>query len=526
MPVSQLPARQIDIHNTDHLRRIVAEIDNEQNRRRKRDAWQAFQVKNDNQLEYVEKELATLYPKTHTKFRKGNIKIAKKIVEKVSKAYKQTPIRKLEDDTETQELNNIYDEYNFHRSFKEADELFNLHKYVFMWLTFQNPSEPKDKHDIPLEEGKYVLQALAPYEYDLVRCQVSGEPLILIMSYPENTITRLAGRSDGIEQTISESQSDTSAQTTIYRIWTPNKFAEVTVKRAKGHGNDDNDTNMTINFNIQRANPLGRLPGGYLQADTSVDYPVKSDLAKTSIAWNVSFSDLKTASAAQGHGQLVLKYPDGQKQKEIHMGMHTAIGLPQSKKPDAPETTAEYISASPDLAGQLDVLKFDLSNILDDEGIKAKGTIEGGAEKFSSGFDRLISEADVQDRVEDNQGLYSTSIEQDIFLSVKAHEEAMNQQTFKKSEKIEVHFEKPKVLITDKEVRENIKFDDENGLSLSHEKHMVLNPNLTEEQAKEREEEITEEKKAKLEEMAANSPFTEPGEEDDEDSLPPQPEEE
>jgi len=48
MPVSQLPARQIDIHNTDHLRRIVAEIDNEQNRRRKRDAWQAFQVKNDN----------------------------------------------------------------------------------------------------------------------------------------------------------------------------------------------------------------------------------------------------------------------------------------------------------------------------------------------------------------------------------------------------------------------------------------------------------------------------------------------
>lgn len=526
MLVSQLPARQIDIHNTDHLRRIVAEIDNEQNRRRKRDAWQAFQVKNDNQLEYVEKALAALYPKTHTKFRTGNIKVAKKIVEKVAKAYKQAPIRKLEDETETTELSNIYDTYNFHRAFKEADGLFTLHKYVFMWLTFQNPSEAKDLHDIPLDEGRYVLQALAPYEYDLVRDQVSGEPLIFILSYPENTITRLAGRSDGIEQTISESQSDTSAQSTVYKIWTPDKFAEVTVKKAKGKGNDDNEQGMMINFNIKRDNPLGRLPGGYLQADTAVDYPVRNDLAKTSIAWNVAFSDLKTASSAQGHGQLVIKHPEGQKQKEVHMGMHTAISLPQSKKPDAPETTAEYISASPDLVGQLEVLKFDLSNILDDEGIKAKGTIEGGAEKFSSGFDRLISEADVQDRIEDNQGLYKSSIEQDVFLTVKASEEAMNQQTFKKSESIEVHFEKPKVLVTDKEVRENIKFDEENGLSLSHEKHMVLNPNLTEEQALEREEEIAEENKKKLKEMGENSPFNDDGEEEDEEVVPPLPQDE
>jgi hypothetical protein len=514
MPISQLPARQIDIHNTDHLRRIVAEIDNEQNRRRKRDAWQAFQVKNDNQKEYVVNELAALYPKTFTKFRIGNIKIAKKIVEKVSKAYKQAPIRKLVDDKETEELNDIYNKYGFHRAFKEADEIFNLHKYVFLWTTWQNPSEASDQHEIPIEEGRYVPQALAPYEYDLVRDQVSGEPLIFILSYPENTITRLAGRSDGIEQTISESQSDTSAQSMIYKLWTPTKFAQVEVKKAKGHGNDDNDDTMVINFEIKRANPLGRIPGTYLQADTAVDYPVKNDLAKTSIDWNVAFSDLKTASATQGHGQLVVSGPEDQKMKQLHMGMHSSIWLPQSKKPDAPPTEAQYISANPDLTGQLEVLKFDLSNILDDEGIKAKGTIEGGAEKFSSGFDRLVAEADVQDRVEDNQSLYSTTLEQGTYLTVKAHEEAMNQNTFK-SDEIEVYFEKPKVLITDKEVRDNIKFDEENGLSLSHEKHMVLNPNLTEDQAKEREKEIMEEKKKRAQEMLEAMAGQEPGDEDE-----------
>ena len=100
MAVSQLNARQIDIHNTDHLKKIIVEIDNDQNRRRKQNAWKAFQCKNDNQLEYVKEELARLYPKTSSKFRRGNIKICKKIVEKVSKAYKQTPMRKLEEGTE------------------------------------------------------------------------------------------------------------------------------------------------------------------------------------------------------------------------------------------------------------------------------------------------------------------------------------------------------------------------------------------------------------------------------------------
>lgn len=528
MPISQLSARQIDIHNTDDLKRIVTEIDNEQNRRRKRDAWKAFQCKNDNQSQYVKDAIKALYPKTHLQFRHGNIKLVKKIVEKVAKAYKTTPVRKLDNDTDTEALNEIYNDYNFHRAFKEADEIFTLHKYVFMWLTYQNPSEDQDNHTIPLEEGQYVLQALAPYEYDIIRDQVNGEPLVFILSYPENTITQLAGRSDGIEQTISESQSDTSAQSTIYKLWTPDKFAEVTVKRAKGHGNDDNERGMTINFNIARENILGRIPGTYLQADTAVDYPVKSDLAETSINWNVSLADLKTASATQGHGQLVLSGPEGQKQLDVHMGMHSAIWLPQSKKPDAPQTLAEYISAAPDLSGQLDVIKFDLINILDDEGIKAKSAVTGNTvESFESGFSKLVSEADVQDRIESNQDLYINTIEQGVFDTTKAHEEAMNQNTFSKAEKLIVFFEKPKVLISDSETLANIEKREELGTLLPWEKHIILNPNLTEDQAKEREDKIqTFIKQKQKEAMAAMEGLSNDDEEDNKNKLPPTPEQE
>lgn len=510
MPVSQLPAREIDLNNSDHIKRIVEEIESDQNRRRKRNAWVLNQCLEGNQREYVEKKLAQLYPDTYNKFAIGDINIPKKIDGKLSKAYKNPPIRKLPNDNQTEELNDIYNKYHFDRAFKEADSIFNLHKYVALWLTWQNPDV-----ELGIEEGQYILHALKPYEYDLIRDQVTGEPIIFIQSHADTEITRLAGRSDGIEQTISESQSDRAAQTRIYYLWNANQYAEVVVKKAYGHGNAEKNL-VTVNYIDRKPNMLGRLPITYLQADSSVDYPISSNLAEQSIDWSVALSNLKTSSAAQGHGQLVITHPEGQKYKQVHMGMHTAITLPQSKKPDAPPTDAKYISASPDLAGQLEVLKFDLMNILDDYGIKAKSALSGGVEQFSSGFDRLLSEADVQDEVEDNASLYSKTIEQGVYNCMANYEEVMSNFIFRGVDELEVTFEKPKVLISDKETLENLAKRDELGLLLPHEKHLIINPNLTEQQAKEREEEIQAIKAERLAEMQAAFDKDE-DEEDDED---------
>jgi hypothetical protein len=512
MPVSQIPARELDISREDHVRRIILEVDNEENRKRRRASWIANQCLEGNQKEYVEARLAILYPETFGKFRVGDISIVKKVNDKQSKAYKNAPIRKCETDKETDSLTDIYKRYHFHKTLKEFDSVFNLNKYAGLWLTWQNPEERDD------DEGRYILHALAPYEFDIVRDQVSGEPIIFILNYPDTNITRQAGASDGQEQTIAESQSDTSARSRIYSMWSKDTFVKVQVTRSAGHGNQTEEK-ISINFLEEKTNELGRLPLIYVQKDSAIDYPIDSNLAEQSIEWNVSFSDLKTAAATQGHGQLVLSHPEGKTIKQLHMGMHTAISLPQSKKETDKPTTAEYISASPDLAGQLEVLKFDVSNILDDQGIKAKGTIEGGAEKFSSGFDRLLSEADVQDLIEDNQTTYADELEPELFDCLKAYEEAMNQTTFAKTDMIEVHFEKPKVLISDKETLDNIAKREELGLMLPHEKHMIMNPNLTEEQAKEREAAIQEFKKQQIKEMAdamgvEEEPFQDPKEDE------------
>jgi hypothetical protein len=501
-------ASQVDITNKKHLEELINEIEVEQNVQRKRDAFTAFEVLEGGQLPHTEKRLAELYPTTHKKFRVGDISIPKKVITKKNKAYSNSPIRKLKSTTDTDTLNEVYNEFLFDRSFKEADKIFNYHKYVAMWLTYINPKDDNDEL-----EGKYKLHALAPYEYDLVRDEVTGEPLIFIFSYGDTDIT---GGADGVEQTITESQRDTSAESKVYSIWNETHFVKIRVKSKNKSGSRD------IDFIKITRNPIDKLPIVFLSSDLAVDYPVPSNLHRQSIEWNLSLSDLKTSACTQGHGQLVISKPSSLDMETYHMGMHTAITLDQSKDERDKPTTAEYISASPDLEGQLSVLKFDLLNILDEQGITSKSAIEGGAEDVKSGFDRLIKEADVQDIITSNQALYADTLEQGVFDIFMAYEAELNN-TRIINEELEVYFEKSTVMISDKETLENIKLRDELGLILDYEKHMIINPNLTDINAKKREEEIQAQKEVQAEKMRKVLGSEEPSEddEDSEDEVPP-----
>lgn len=493
-------ARLIDLTNKDHLIALIDEFERSENIERKKRAWKAYQCKSGNQKHFVEEELKLTYPDSHNKFRVGNINLTKKVNRKISKAYKKPPLRKLENDAETNRLNEIYKRDKFGRSFKEMDSIFNLHKEVVSWVSFVNPGERGN------EEGFYLFNALAPYEYDLVKDDRTGEPIIFGLNYPDSNITGQIGFNDSVEQVSQDSQADTSAETKRWSLWSATQHVQIIVKRVK---NDKTGARVEITIlpilrNLENKNELGRLPIGYLSAELAIDWPVPPNLWEQSVEWNVSFSDLKTAASTQGHGQLVIKHPEGKVPKKKHMGMHTSLNLPLPKNRDDPQPEADYINASPDLSGQLEVLKFDGLQILDDHGIKAGSTsINGGIEKFESGFDRVIANADVQDIIEDNQDLYGEITEQDVYQIVQAHQAAIEKDQFK-SKFIEVKYEKPKVLISDKETLDNIEQQDEIGLLLEHEKFMIMNPNLTEQQAKDKLALVKAEKVKRMAEMAAS----------------------
>jgi hypothetical protein len=479
--------RKIEITNKAHLEHLIFEIEGAFNKDRKAEAFKLHECIEDNQRQFVKNELARIYPDTFQYFRIGDINISGKIIQKKAKAYKTIPTRSLNTEKETALYTDLLESFKADRAFKEFDRIYNANKYAAFWVNYVNPVDTND----PLAEGTYTFQALAPYEYDLLRDPMTGAPLIFCLHYPDTTIT---GGEDGIEQLITESQKDTAAESKLYVFWDKNN--KVKVRRIIPAINgvlDISASKLEIVEIVE--NDIRRLPIAFLSKDLAVDYPLPSQLANKSIDFNVAYSDLKTAASAQGHGQLVIKYPTGQKIDKPHLGKHTAILLPQSSKDKDAPTEASYINASPDLMGQLEVLKFDLSQILDDEGIKAKSSLQGG-ESFSSGFDRLLSEADVQDIIEDNQTLY-TEIENEVYEIVKAYETALNKNTFR-SEKLSVTFEKPKVMISDKETLENIEKRDQLGLIKSYEKHLIINPNLSEKEAINREEEIKVEKAAQV----------------------------
>ncbi len=290
-----LKNRNIDLINKKHVEHIIEEIENQENVDRKIREWDAYQIRTGNQKDFTVKKLKEIYPKTWSKFRISDISLAKKVTKKRSKAYKTQPIRELENSTETEKYQAILKTGKFSRSFKEFDSIFNAHKYALMFVRFINPEDGGG------EKGMYFAQSLAPYQYDLIRDEKTGKPLIFILNLPDSEITGILSHNDGIEQAISESQGDTSAETKFYAMWSDERHVLVKVRTSRRQLSDNSTkiekevTFVPIPDNAGMVNGFGTLPIAYEQVDTEVDYPTPNNLADQSVEWNVACSDLKTA---------------------------------------------------------------------------------------------------------------------------------------------------------------------------------------------------------------------------------------
>jgi hypothetical protein len=245
-------------------------------------------------------------------------------------------------------------------------------------------------------------------------------------------------------------------------------------------------TYVPIDGNPNNENRLGILPFVFVSKETSSDYPIPSNLKEHDITFNTMMSEAMTSSNIQGSGVLTLSYPEEQEGmfKNLSTGLTSAIKLPQMRDADT-QTTAQYISPSPNLEGQLSVLSAYAKMVLKEKGINAGSAVGNDMESFSSGLERAIANADIQDQVMIMQDLY-TKVEKKLFNIIKAWEFLINRNTFSVEDEIEVIFPKPRVMISDKEVLENIETRLRLGLIEKHEALMILDPNLSEDEAREK----------------------------------------
>lgn len=451
----------------------INEIELSQNQERKKKEFISWQIYDGNLRHYSQERVKEMFPKTWSQYTISDYSLLKKIVDKKAQSYKENPIRKLENDTETQEYQSILQKYRFNQAMRSFDRVYNQHKYALLAVFHERELEDDGR-----VEDELKFMALAPYEYDIIKDK-DGEVKVVILSYPDQTA--ITGPStDYYNAMIAEGgQQDESVSVRFYAFWTEDEHKVFKVMQDKS-GNKTIEY-MPLEGNENGINPYGVLPFVYIPCSYDPNYPVASPLPEQTIELNALMSVYLTSGNMQ-IGQLILKYPSDQEIETVTSGLFTGMKLPQSKNPDDSETDADYISPTPNLSGHREAILTYLSMILDEQGINSNQILNPN-EKFTSGFDRLLSSADLQGIVESNQDLYHV-VEQEVYKIIKKQFEAVNIRMFN-SEELQVIYKKPKILVSDREKLENLKLMEELGVLLEWQKFQIIDPNLSDDAAKE-----------------------------------------
>jgi len=141
--------------------------------------------------------------------------------------------------------------------------------------------------------------------------------------------------------------------------------------------------------------------------------------------------------------------------------------------------------------------------ILSTEGLEgAAKTIKSEGQTFSSGFDHALSMSSIMSIIEENQKFFADA-ENAVYHLIKRWFEEAGNKTFL-SDNLEVQYRKPKPLESEKEILDNIRLKKDLGIIEKHEMLMLLDPNMSEKDAKEKIERIDEEKQANMELFAGS----------------------
>ena len=466
----------MDIRNESFARSLIDEIESEQFRTRREAEYKAYKISDGGQLPYIEERLKKLFPKSHTTMRISDISLSNKVLTKVSSAYKESPIRDL--GKETEKLEELFVDGDFDLKMSEFDRDFNRQRYALLWVN--------------RIDNKPSFHSLKGFEEFVKINKKTGKPEIVILNYPDSQITHTGfSKADGIEQQLSESQDDTSAESRIYAMWTA-EFHSVwrltEEKDVSGHVTKKIEK-MLVPGNESESNDLGRLPFVYRSKSSSPDLPFLNQLTEQSIMYNILNSDRLTAMALQGYGQLVVSLPEDTTLQKMHTGMTTAMSLPIIAGADV-QADAKYINPNPDLSGMKETVNDFAADVVSEHLGVSQSTSNG--EKFSSGLERLIANASVTDKITGNQMIYS-KVEKEVVDILRAYGDlAQNGQ------ELVTTFTKSKIMISDGETLKNIKARRDMGLMTRVSALMVINPNLSKDGAKRELAEIDQEPRDKM----------------------------
>lgn len=473
-----------------------------------------YQIATGGQKKHVIDSLIRRYPDSWDTMTPINLKIASKILSKLSRCYANGANREVinretgvKNAPLTELFNYIYNDVdssgrNFNSVMARANFYYSNHRYVELFTY------------IDQESGKLRFKPLPQNLFMALPDPTKTFGEVIVFKQSKSDFSEVRDYIDWDETPVEAVETTLDA---IYTVWSKeDNFTFMRIKKVFVEEYEDNSKGDVVfryaitsnDKNPQGKNPYGVRPFvGIKEATDGYFYPHGSEISEMSKEMNVILSDLVSIAAQQGFGQAVIYYSGEAPPALTKTGPTHVINIPNRDG----NSSFQFANANPDLAGHLNIALSLIRILLTTNDLTTdKVSGELSATNFASAIDRLIADSETVEHIDDQRKKYVMAEKQQfkVMMAMLSYMQAVNAwpddypsvpSTLLNSGKfdIKVTFNTIKPLTTEKEKIDTISMMEEKGFILPWEKHLRFNDGMTEAEAKEREELIQASKKEK-----------------------------
>jgi len=517
--------------DVDVRKKLIEGFESTNNKRRKDEAFKAYECLKDKTINYVLALLLRQFePETvdEMQYAMTNISILRKVIDKLAKVYANGVKRTMpgegneENMVGTQAVEEMADLLKLTKTMKKANRYFRTFKNCVVYV---RPMKVEEKFAVKVE-------AKAPFNYDAVENPDNPtEALAIVLSdYAParttlyalgNPATAGRGREIGVvregeaeEARLTQAYSSITDQTKggtqdkeedRHYIWWSKNYHFTT--NQKGELVDTGEGLLAVD------NPILQLPFVNLAGEQDECFWAEggSDLVDSGIKINVMVTNVQHVGVQQGYGQMFMTGKN--LPKSVKVGPTHCIQLEQAE--GEPQPTVGYLTANPPLAELKELCEMAVALMLSTNNLSTSNFSMSldGAKDFASGIALLIDKSESTEDIGEQQqdfvekepliwyliGLWSEILkEKDLLVEDQSAIELPEAEELKK---LRLQFPSPKPLVSESDQLDVIKKRKEIGLNTEVELIMRDDPSLNEEAAKEKLAKIKAEKQANAEAM-------------------------
>jgi len=501
--------RESDILDPLKRAKIIQEIEGQENRTRKYEAFKRYQCYKDMTNHYVMNYLLRQFEQNtvnEMRYALSNISFVRKVVDKLARVYSNGVERCISGDEEaTAKLKKIEKVFKLNETLKSTNRFLKLQKNIDLFV------KPYPHYEGGSDVPKYriTLDVLQPYLYDALESGYDRTTALAIVlsdyTHPSTDLMDLDSRStkvlplappagvraDNIDQTIANSPQDKGANpSNKHYVWWSKSFHFTTDNNGEIIADElgKKDTANPLNKHFSHINFA-------IDQDGSFWAQGGNDLIDGAILLNGVITHTTHVGVTQGYGQF---YMTGENlPRVIKVGVTKSIlveykGSEQQAKPEL-----GFLSANPQLDALRSLIEMYIALYLTTNNLSTSGVstqLKGGT-SFASGIALILDMAESLEDVHDQRQVFLDNelcIIKAINETLKAYGDKLDDD-FKDlvlpdgfEENFTVKFNDASPIMTEKEKLESLELRREMGLETRISMIMKDDPTLDETQAEEK----------------------------------------